>query len=66
MEGDRNDAGMHGWGEKEGRDTGKQARRNKDQREKKACPFSRQPPGKELPKRQKATLRPVDSKNPSA
>ena len=29
MEGDRNDAGMQGGGEKEGRDTGKQAKRKK-------------------------------------
>ena len=65
MEGDRNDAGMQGGGEKEGRDTGKQSRRKKDQRKKKACHFSWQPPGKELPKRQEASLRLVDSKNPS-
>lgn len=48
MEGDRNDAGMQ-EGEKEGRDGGKQARR----KNKKPCHLSWQPPGKELPKRQK-------------
>ena len=56
------DAGRGRKGREGYRETGKEGKRSE---KKKVCHFSRQPPGKELPKRQEATLRLVDSKNPS-